>query len=387
MKSKFVFIASWTESIIHFRGELVKQVLDAGMEVHFIAPFLPVDAEVRNQLEARGVTCHPVRFDRGSVNPFRDILLLFRLFRLIKEIEPEYVFSYTIKPVIYGSAAAFLAGVPKIYSLITGLGLTFNNSGLAQTFVKHISSTLYKAALWANRGVFFQNPDDLKVFTDTRITTTEKSIVVNGSGVDTESYRLQSLPDTAHFLMIARFLINKGFREYVKAAKIVKAEYPEATFSLVGFIDDSSNAIFQHELDDVIKDGSVNYIGRLRSVKEQIALADIIVLPSYHEGTPRSILEGMSMGRAVITTDVAGCRSTVVDGLNGVLIEARSVNSLVAAMILLIKDRSLVAEMGRKSRMIAEEKFDVQIVTRSIIDGMGIKISNAKQRSNENYWE
>ena len=180
---------------------------------YILAPFLPADLEVREQLESRGVTCHPVRFDRGSVNPFRDILLFFRLFRVIKEIKPEYVFSYTIKPVIYGSSAAFLARVPKIYSLITGLGLTFNNSGLAQTLVRHISSTMYKAALLANRRVFFQNPDDLKVFTDAKITNTEKSIVVNGSGVDTESYRVRPLPDTAHFIMIARFLINKGFRE------------------------------------------------------------------------------------------------------------------------------------------------------------------------------
>ena len=386
MKNKFIFIASWTESIIHFRGDLVKRVLDAGFEVHFIAPFLPADLEVREKLESRGVTCHPVRFDRGSVNPFRDILLFFRLFRVIKEIKPEYVFSYTIKPVIYGSSAAFLARVPKIYSLITGLGLSFNNSGLAQTLVRHISSTMYKAALLANRRVFFQNPDDLKVFTDAKITNTEKSIVVNGSGVDTESYRVRPLPDTAHFIMVARFLINKGFREYVQAAKIVKAKYPEATFSLVGFIDDSSNAIFKHELDDVIKDGSVNYVGRLKSVKEQIALADTIVLPSYHEGTPRSILEGMSMWRAVITTDVAGCRSTVVDGLNGILVKAKSVDSLAAAMILLIKDRGLVAEMGRQSRMIAEEKFNVEKVTRSIIGGMGVKLSNANQRSNGHYW-
>jgi len=386
MKNKFVFIASWTESIIHFRGDLVKQVLEAGLEVHFIAPFLPVDASVREQLELKGITCHPVKFDRASINPFRDILLFFRLFRVIKEIKPEYVFSYTIKPVIYGSLAAFLARVPKIYSLITGLGLTFNNSGLAHTLVRQIVSTMYKAALWANRRVFFQNPDDLKVFTDAKITDTEKSTVVNGSGVDTESFQIQPLPDDANFIMISRFLINKGFREYVKAAKIVKAKYPEATFSLVGFIDDSSNAISKYELDDVIEDGSVNYVGRLRSVKEQIAKADIIVLPSYHEGTPRSILEGMSMGRAVITTDVAGCRSTVVDGLNGILVEAKSGDSLVAAMILLIKDRSLVLEMGKKSRMIAEEKFDVQKVTRSIIDGMGIKVNNANRGSNENYW-
>jgi glycosyltransferase involved in cell wall biosynthesis len=229
-------------------------------------------------------------------------------------------------------------------------------------------------ALAKTHKVFFQNPDDEALFRSLGILQRGRaSTVLNGSGVDISMYTVTTLPETPHFLLIARLLGDKGVREYVYAAREVKAKQPTAVFSLVGWIDDNPDAVNQQELDSWIEEGIVNYKGKLADVRPAINACSVYVLPSYREGTPRTVLEAMAMGRPVITTDAPGCRETVVHGDNGFLVPVKSVPELVEVMLQLIERPELVRKMGARSRQIAEQKYDVHKVNVHMLTEMGIR--------------
>ena len=299
----------------------------------------------------------------------------------MKKVTPSYVMSYTIKPVIYGTLAAWAAKIPNRYALITGLGYAFQQveeTGSPSKLQKLIHG-LYKQALSKTSKVFFQNPDDLNLFEQLKlISPSTPTAVVNGSGVDVSEYDVAPLPISddntpkLRFLLIARLLGDKGVREYAKAAKSIKAKHPQTQFDLVGWIDDNPDSIEQQELDNWIKDGTINFWGKLSDVKPAIAASSIYVLPSYREGTPRTVLEAMAMGRPVITTDAPGCRETVTDGVNGFLVPVKSVDGLTEAMEKFITDPALINTMGLASRKIAEEKFDVHAVNNFMLKEMGL---------------
>lgn len=196
---------------------------------------------------------------------------------------------------------------------------------------------------------------------------------MNGSGVDVADYALAPLPQNPSFLLIARLLGDKGVREYAQAARKVKAQYPDSIFRLVGWIDDNPDAIGQLELDEWVSSGTVEFLGKLADVRPAIADCNVYVLPSYREGTPRTVLEAMAMGRPVITTDAPGCRETVTDGDNGFLVSVMAVDELAAAMVRFIESPELVASMGERSRLVAEQKYDVHRVNEFMLGEMGIK--------------
>lgn len=226
--------------------------------------------------------------------------------------------------------------------------------------------------------VFFQNPDDQMLFKKMGILKDSvSSFVVNGSGVNVFEYAVKPFPTnnnlpTPKFLLIARLLGDKGIREYAQAAKIIKNKHPQIQFDLVGWIDDNPNAIRQDELDGWISEGLFHYWGKLSDVKPAIAASSIYVLPSYREGTPRTVLEAMAMGRPIITTNAPGCRETVIDGYNGYLIPIKSVSELANAMEKFILNPELIYKMGAASRKFAEEKFDVNAVNQTMLSEMGI---------------
>jgi len=310
---------------------------------------------------------------RSGINPFVDILSLWHLWVLMLRIRPSHILPYTIKPVVYGSIAARLAFVPHRHALITGLGYAFQGRDGSRRSLRLLVQGLYALALKCSQNVFFQNPDDLSLFRSLGLLSSKtKSCVVNGSGVDVMAFRVAPLPAKTHFLLIARLLGDKGIREYVLAAQRISALSPRAQFSLVGWIDDGPDAIPQSELNSWVRDSAINYLGRLSDVRPAIASCSVYVLPSYREGTPRTVLEAMAMGRAVITTDVPGCRQTVVDGDNGFLVPAKSVDALVEAMERFIADPPLAARMGARSRQIAEDKFDVHKVNAAMLNQMGL---------------
>ena len=378
---RFLIIASYPSSILKFRGALIKALQDKGFEIHISAPEFNNHPEDVIALKNLGYTLHDIPLQRTGTNPLKDAAALSSLRLLMKKIKPSHVMGYTVKPVIYGTLAAWATKVPNRYALITGLGYAFQQveeTGNRSKLQKLIHG-LYKQALSKTSKVFFQNPDDLNLFEQLKlISPSTPTAVVNGSGVDVSEYDVAPLPISddntpkLRFLLIARLLGDKGVREYAKAAKSIKAKHPQTQFDLVGWIDDNPDSIEQQELDNWIKDGTINFWGKLSDVKPAIAASSIYVLPSYREGTPRTVLEAMAMGRPVITTDAPGCRETVTDGVNGFLVPVKSVDGLTEAMEKFITDPALINTMGLASRKIAEEKFDVHAVNNFMLKEMGL---------------
>lgn len=370
---RVLVVASLAESLLNFRGHLLTAMQAQGVQVHVAAPHLPPGSVLCQQLQDRGWVVHNVPMSRTGTNPLADARTFWRLVRLMRQIRPNGVLAYTIKPVIYGSLAAWLAGVPRRFALITGLGYAFQGNAQARGTLRALVQRLYAVALRCTHKVFFQNPDDQALFAALGLLSERTpSCVVNGSGVDVAAFAAVPLPQEPHFLMIARLLGDKGVREYALAAKRIREVYPQARFALVGWIDDNPDAIAQSELDEWVQSGALEFLGRLSDVRVALAACSVFVLPSYREGTPRTVLEAMAMGRAVITTDAPGCRETVVDGDNGFLVPVKSVDALVMAMTRLMDEPTLAWRMGQRGRQIAEDKYDVHKVNAVMLKEMGL---------------
>lgn len=372
----FLLIAGFPDSLLNFRGPLIDALRTSGLQVHVAAPDLQADSGVRQALEAKGLVVHNIPLRRTGMNPLADLHTMLVLWRIMRAIRPQFVMAYTVKPVIYGLLGAWLARVPRRFALITGLGYAFQGDTKAtgkRRLLRSVVQGLYRLALRRTHKVFFQNPDDQSLFQSLGILGPDvPSLVVNGSGVDVAAYQHVALCGTPHFLMIARLLGDKGVREYADAAARIRAQYPDVVCSLVGWIDENPDAIHQRELDAWVASGTLNYLGRQSDVRPAIEACTVYVLPSYREGTPRTVLEAMAMGRPIITTDAPGCRETVVPGENGYLVPVKSVDKLVQAMLCFIQDESLAPKMGRRSREIAESKYDVHKVNGVLLREMGI---------------
>lgn len=375
---KFLIIANFAGSLTGFRKPLTQALISQGLEVHAAAPELLSNTKVLNELSAMGVTCYDAPLSRTGMNPVSDLKTMLALRRLMKSIQPDYFLGYTVKPVIYGNLAAWLAGVPHRFALITGLGYAFvdDDKSLKRKAVNQVVVRLYKAALSRCQVVFFQNQDDEKLFQEAGIIGTKtKSIVVNGSGVPVEEYVDEPAPiqSSLSFFLMARLIAAKGVHIYADAARIVKEKYPNTNFILAGELDSNPDSIQQDELDGWIKEGLLDYRGRLSDVKPVLKECSVFVLPSYYrEGVPRSILEALATGRPIITTDSVGCRETVIEGENGFLVPIKDASALAEAMLKFIEQPELVTIMGRCSREMAEQKYDVHKVNHHMLSEMGI---------------
>ena len=376
-----LILASYSGSVLKFRGDLIKALQDKGFEIHIAAPDFDRHYAEAKALTNLGYILHDLPMQRTGTNPLKDAVTFSSLFLIMKKVRPSHIIGYTIKPVIYGILAAWVARIPNRYALITGLGYAFQQveeTGNRSKLQKLIHE-LYKQALSRATKVFFQNPDDLNLFKKLRlISSSTPTAVVNGSGVDLSEYEVVPFPTTPNntlrlnFLLIARLLGDKGVREYAEAAKIINVKYPQTQFDLVGWIDDNPDSIEQQELDQWVEEGIINFWGKLTDVKPAIAASSVYVLPSYREGTPRTVLEAMAMGRPIITADAPGCRETVFNEVNGFLVPVKSVDGLVEAMEKFILDPSLIETMGKASRKIAESKFDVHAVNNFMLEEMGL---------------
>ena len=371
-EKKIAIIASYASSLINFRGELIKKWVEMDFKVYALAP--DIDDSTKNKLTNIGAFPKEINLNRTGLNPLNDLKTIYGLYKTLKELDVDIVYSYTIKPVIYGSIASKLAGVNSINSLITGLGYTFIGETLPKKIINKLAQSLYKIALSANNLVLFQNPDDQRLFIEKRLVKEEKTGVVNGSGVDIDHFNFSS-PETDNisFLIICRLLKAKGVYEYIKAAELVKGKYPEVEFDIVGpYNPDNPDSIDENILNEAIDKDIVNFHSRQDDVRPYINDSSVYVLPSYREGTPRSVLEAMSMGRPIITSDVPGCRETVIDDKNGFLVPVRDHKSLAEKMIYFIENRDEIVRMGQESRKLAEEKYDVHKVNEDIIEKMGL---------------
>lgn len=369
---KILIIASYADSVVTFRGHLIRELVASGCEVFVAAPGLSGNTLARSFLSKLNVGISDVPLNRNGKNPLADLWLLVRLIRLMSRVRPTLILTYTIKPVIYGVLAAWLYGVRWRYPLITGLGYAFTAGRFG--LVGNATRLLYGVALERATKVFFQNPDDESLFRRYGIISSKiPSVVLNGSGVDVSEFGFEEIAGAdVVYLMIGRLLGDKGVREYVQAAQRVKLRFPSARFQLAGWIDSNPDAISSSELDAWVASGVIEFLGKLDDVRLAIRGATVYVLPSYREGTPRTVLESMAMGRPVITTDAPGCRETVIDGENGFLVPVKSVDALVEAMLKFIEDPMLAPRMGKRSREIAEEKYDVHKVNAVMLREMGI---------------
>lgn len=372
---RILVVAGLSRSLINFRGPLIKAMSEAGWEVHAAAPELTFHDSVVQQLNDWGVHCHNLSLERTGTNPINDLKGFVGSYRLMRSIRPAAVLTYTIKPVIYATLAAWAARVPRRFALITGLGYAFTGEATGKRrLIQHMAGRLYGVALRKADRVFFQNPDDEALFREMNLVPAKvPSTVVNGSGIDLSLFQPTALPQgRLVFLLIARLLGDKGIREYVAAARVIREKHPDVVLRLVGAVDDNPDSISADEVESWQYDGTIEYLGRLDDVRPAIEGCSVYVLPSYREGTPRTVLEAMAMGRPIVTTDAPGCRETVVNGDNGFLVPVRSVDALVTAMEKFILEPGLVAQMGQRSREIVVDKYDVHKVNAVMLKEMGI---------------
>lgn len=368
---RVLVVASYAPSLILFRGPLLRALAERGHQVVACAP--DADKELSSQLGSLGVEYRSIPLTRAGMNPLRDLGSVRALVKIMSAFKPDRVLAYTAKPVIYSALAARRSGQARPHAMITGLGYAFGSHSGRQRVVGSLVRRMYRTALKTCAGVFFQNPDDYQLFTKEGLLPQRVPVtLINGSGVDLDHYAPQSLPATPIFLLIARLLADKGIREYVEAARAVKRNFPEARFQMAGWLDSNPMAISGAELESWQAEGIVEYLGHLEDVRPALAGARIYVLPSYREGTPRTVLEAMAVGRPVITTDAPGCRETVVDGESGLLVPVRDSKALQYAMEKLLTNPELAERMGQVGLQRAREKYDVQKVNAVIMDAMGL---------------
>lgn len=355
--------AAW--NLVNFRAGLIRALVANGYEVIAVAP--PDDYAPR--LAELGCRYEPLPMDNQGTHPGRDLMLLWRFYRLLRRERPAVLLGYTVKPNVYGSLAAHSLGIPVVNN-IAGLGAVF----IRRSLLTRVVRWLYGLALRPSRRVFFQNDDDRRLFVDHRLVRLTSTDRVPGSGIDLARFRVPPLPspnsNRIRFLLIARMLWDKGVGEFVIAARLIRQRYPHVEFCLLGFLDvQNPAAISRRQMDEWVAEGVVDYLGVSDDVRAEIAAADCVVLPSYREGTPRTLLEAAAMGRPIVTTDAVGCREVVDDGVNGLLCRVRDAEDLADKLEQMMKlSHQQRIEMGRLGRLKMEREFDEQIVIRKYLD-------------------
>lgn len=373
---RVVVIGGWAPSLIKFRGPLLAAMVARGHEVIAMAPEAGAGTSaVEGGLAALGVRFEPIELQRTGIDPVADVRTIRLLVRRLGALGPDLVLGYTIKPVIYGSLAARLAGVPNRAAMITGMGSALASARTAkQRVIAAVVRTLYRAGLAQCQVVIFQNADDRDELARLgALPRRARVAIVRGSGVDLAHYAPSPLPPGPPiFLFLGRLLRDKGIAEYVEAARLVRQRYPAATFRVAGWLDPNPESLRQAELDALVASGTIEYLGAPDDVRPHLAAAHVLVLPSYREGTPRSVLEAMAMNRAVITTTAPGCRETVVDGESGLLVPVRDARQLAAAMIRLIASPALLARLAASGHARAVLLYDARKVADSVLAALGL---------------
>lgn len=364
-RPKIIVVANTTWNIYNFRLHLLETLEAAGYQIVVVAP---LDEYIVYLDKLKQCSHIPVKhLSRKGVNPFSDFRLFWELYRIYRREKPDIIIHYTIKPNIYGNLAAACLSIPSI-CVVTGLGYVFIHNGLK----KILADYLYQYSFNFARKVIFQNKDDYHLFVSKYLSHAQKSVIIKGSGVNTQFYhpmKSKSNEDKIVFTFIGRLLYDKGVVEYVEAAKIVNSKYPNVIFRLLGELDNGNPAAVSEDLlSEWVENHYVKYFGATKDVRPFIAESDVIVLPSYREGMPRAILEALSMGKAVITTDTAGCRETVKEGENGFLVPSKNINALAESMIKsCLLGKNLLKKMGKKSRQLALKEFDIVIINQQIM--------------------
>ncbi|MFV0422576.1 sugar transferase [Oleidesulfovibrio sp.] len=368
MRTKVLLAGNYAPALLLFRGEFIRGLVAAGHDVVCTAP--ENDAETRAALAELGVRYRIVPLRRTGMNPVYDLITFFSYLWTFLEERPDVVLTSSIKPVIYGGFAAWLARVPRKFGMITGLGYAFTHTEGIKGVLNKLVKGLCRAAMPRYEAIFFLNPDDKNLFASENLISRTKHVVLNGEGVNLDHYAYcQPQTEPPEFLLIARLLKAKGVPEFCEAAIRLKKRYPHAVFRLVGWHDKGPDSIEDADLARWTA-GGVQYDGSMADVRPALCASSVYVLPSHREGTPRSTMEAMSTGRAIVTTDAPGCRETVKDGVNGYMVPVHDIDALEKAMERFITTPELITEMGRQSRTMAEERYNVREVNRTIFKTM-----------------
>lgn len=359
-KGRVLISINTTWNLVNFRSGLIRALIAEGYEVIAAAP---PDAYV-DRLLALGCRYEPLPMDNQGTHPGRDLHLFWRYVRLFRQVRPDVFLGYTIKPNIYGSLAAHLMGISVINN-VSGLGAVFIRDG----WVTRLVRGLYRLAFSRSAKVFFQNEDDRCLFVSGGLVSQAVTERLPGSGIDLARFspvesQLSDAPRTFRFLLIARLLWDKGVGEYIAAARMVRQSHPDVECCLLGFLDvQNPAAISRKQVAEWEAEGAVGYLGATEDIRPELVRADCVVLPSYREGTPRSLLEAAAVAKPIITTDAVGCREVVNDGVNGFLCKVRDADSLADAMQRMVDLTPLQRDsMGRQGRAKMEREFDEQIV-------------------------
>jgi glycosyltransferase involved in cell wall biosynthesis len=364
----FLVVASSNESIFNFRKELILEIQSQGFDMVIVAPNISASPRLLEFLASNNMTYFDLDMNRSSMSFISEVVCFFKLFSLIVKIKPFGLLSYTIKPNTYGMLAAFLCRVPLKIAMVTGLGYIFRSE--KNTWSIRLVKKLYGVALKRADIVFFQNTDDQSTLLGLGVTSEKtNTICVNGSGVNLQHFEKMPLPDTPslNFLMIGRLLTAKGVNEFVQAAIKANSIFPNAQFTLLGWRDDSLESISEDDMELIEHSDIIRLLPIVHDVRPILHDCHVFVLPSYHEGLPRSVIEAMAVGRPIITTDAPGCRDTVKEGFNGYMVKTKSSDELFIAMEKFILHPAEVKRMSDNSRILAEDKFDVRKVNSAML--------------------
>ena len=362
---RIIIIGAYPESLLNFRGDLIKYLVKKGCKVFAMSASTSLDNEIA--IKNLGATFIPYNVNRHGLDPINEVKTFLNLKKIIKEVNPDLIIAYTIKPVIWSGLALFGNKKIKYLPIIEGLGYAFQQKNFKRFLLKILVKFLYRISLISSTGVIFLNSDNKETFLQNNIVPEKKCYIIDGIGVNLDFFSQQKFSENQFtFLMISRFLGEKGVKEYLLAASIVKKRYSYVKFQLLGSFDNSLDSISPKLISDAVMLSIIEVIPYQKDVRDYLKNSHVFVLPSYHEGMPRTIMEAMSIGRPILTTNVPGCRNTVQDMINGFLVKKGDFNQLAEKMIWYIENVDKIKIMGNNSRKIAVERFDVNIINSNI---------------------
>lgn len=360
---KFIIISPKNRTVWNFRGDLIREIRRKGYAVTVTGP----NFDGMEKIRELGVQFEHIPLDKNGLSIWGDIRYFLKLYQLMRKLRPDATLGYTIKPVIYGALAARMAGVKNISSMVTGGGYVLITQSMKARLIRSLVGILYRIGFACAHTVIFQNPDDLQEFTGLGWVNRKKCRMVNGSGVNMKKFAPGALPDQLTFLMISRVMYNKGVWEYLQACRMVKEKYPEIRCILLGAVENIQDSLTEEELKPYTETGIVERFGETEDITAIYRQCSVYVLPSYREGTPRTVLEAMAMARPVITTNTQGCRETVEEGRNGFLVPVKDGAAVAEKMEWFIRHPEKIEAMGRESVRLCREKFDVRKVNEAMI--------------------
>ena len=360
---KILLICNTSTNVITFRIPLIRALKAKGLKVSVIA----FDDKRKEEIETEGVEFYCVCGSNTSLNPIKTFGLKVEYRKIIEKIKPDIVFTFMLKPNVFGVLAAKKSGVKNIYSMVEGAGDAFSNNSLKWKIIRFVICKLYKKSFKECKRVFFLNNDDKAEFVKRKLVKENQCEIVHGIGVDLEKFAYKPIKNYKSILMVARLVKTKGVFEYCKCARIVKRKYPEAEFNYLG----AEHSLRVSDIQEYINDGSINYLGEVADVRPYLENALLLLLlSSYREGMPMSIMEAEAVGRAVITTDGVGCRDTVENGYNGFLVPVGNYEQMAEKVMWCIEHSAEVEQMGKNARTFAEEHFNQAKINEQIIGGI-----------------